>query len=158
MSEVHALLDKAARSFDAAEILREAGDADFAASHTYYGCFYVAEALLLGEGLSFSRHGAVIAEYGRLLAKTDRLDRRFHRLLDRTFVARQSADYDTDFDLGDSDVREMIREGRAFLHAARNSMSADPHPLTTEPLELAACRSGSRDAPPCPRGSRWRPW
>lgn len=120
MSEVHALLDKAARSFDAAEMLLNAGNADFAASRAYYGCFYVAEALLLDEGLSFSRHGAVIGEYGRLFAKTGRLDRRFHRLLDRTFVARQSADYDTDFDLGDPDVREMIREGRSFIDAARN--------------------------------------
>lgn len=101
-------------------MLLNAGNADFAASRAYYGCFYVAEALLLDEGLSFSRHGAVIGEYGRLFAKTGRLDRRFHRLLDRTFVARQSADYDTDFDLGDPDVREMIREGRSFIDAARN--------------------------------------
>jgi uncharacterized protein len=126
LSEVDTLLDKAARSFDAAEMLLEAGNADFAASRAYYGCFYVAEAMLLCEGLSFSGHGAVIGEYGRLFAKTDRLDRRFHRLLDRTFIARQSADYDTDFDLGDSDVREMIREGRAFLDAARNYVGRLP--------------------------------
>jgi uncharacterized protein (UPF0332 family) len=30
--------------------------ADFAASRAYYGCFYTAEALLLSEGLSYSRH------------------------------------------------------------------------------------------------------
>ena len=126
MSEVHALLDKAARSFEAAEMLLDAGNADFAASRAYYGCFYVAEALLLDEGLSFSRHAAVIGEYGRLFAKTGHLDRRFHRLLDRTFIARQSADYDTDFDLGDADVREMIREGRAFLDAAREHVSGLP--------------------------------
>ena len=134
MSEVRALFDKAARSFEAAERLLEAGDADFAASRTYYGCFYVAEALLLDEGLSFSRHGAVIAQYGRLFAKTDRLDRRFHRLLDRTFVARQSADYDTDFDLSDSDVRELLEEDRGFLAAAQDYLgrSSPPDDRTAE--------------------------
>ena len=60
---------------------------------------YAAEALLLDEGLSFSSHGSVIGEYGCLFARTERPDRYFHRLLNRTFAARQPADYDTDFDL-----------------------------------------------------------
>ncbi len=120
MSQIPGYLRKAARSFDAAEKLLESGHADFAASRTYYGCFYVAEALLLDEGLSLSTHAGVIGEYGRIFAKTGRLDRGFHRLLDRSFAARQSADYDADFDLAGSDVREMILEGRVFLDAARN--------------------------------------
>lgn len=57
----------------------ESGHLDFAAPRAYYGgCFYVAEALLLDEGSSFSRHGSLIGEYGRLFVKTGRLDRRFH--------------------------------------------------------------------------------
>lgn len=122
MSEVRALIEKAERSFDAAGRLLGAGDADFAASRAYYGCFYIAEALLLDEELSFSTHAGVIREYGRLFAKTGRLDLRFHRLLNRSFQARQSADYDTDFDLSDSDVRELIEEGKAFLDAARDHL------------------------------------
>ena len=65
MREVEALLRKAERSFDAAEPLLRAGNSDFAASRAYYGCFYVAEALLLSEGLRFSRYGQVVAQYGR---------------------------------------------------------------------------------------------
>lgn len=106
------------RSFDAAELLLANGNADFAASRAYYGCFYVAEALLFDEGLSVSTHAGVIGEYGRLFAKTGRCDRRFHRLLNRLFRARQSADYDMDFDLDDAEVREMIVEGEASLGAA----------------------------------------
>ena len=66
MSEVHAYLEKAARSLDAARVLLANGDADFAASRAYYGCFYVAESLLFDEGLSVSTHAGVIGEYGRL--------------------------------------------------------------------------------------------
>ena len=40
------LLEKARRSFEAAENLLENGHADFAVSRAYYGCFYTAEALL----------------------------------------------------------------------------------------------------------------
>jgi hypothetical protein len=49
--EVEALLEKAERSFVAADLLL---DVDFAASRAYYGYFYVAEGLLLSEGLRYS--------------------------------------------------------------------------------------------------------
>lgn len=63
--EQAALLKKARDSLRGAKLL--AGDElyDFAASRAYYTMFYVAEALLLGEGLSFSKHSAVIAAFGR---------------------------------------------------------------------------------------------
>lgn len=118
MSEVQALLDKAARSFDASEMLLSGGDLDFAASRTYYGFFYVAEALLLHEGHSFSRHSQVIGQYGRIFAKTDRVERRFHRAFAQAFSIRTAADYSTKPGLESSTVEELIREGRAFRDAA----------------------------------------
>jgi uncharacterized protein (UPF0332 family) len=59
--EQAALLKKARDSLRGAKLLAEDGLHDFAASRAYYTMFYVAEALLLGEGLSFSKHTAVIA-------------------------------------------------------------------------------------------------
>lgn len=64
MREIKALLGKAERSFDAAELLLRAENADFAASRAYYGCFYIAEALLPSEGRRFSRHGQVVTQFG----------------------------------------------------------------------------------------------
>ena len=106
MKVVDALLDKAGRSFSAAELLLGAGDSDFAASRAYYGCFYVAEALLLSEDMSFSRHGQVVAQYGKHFAKEERLDRRFHRLLDSAFGLRQIADYAAEPELNEPDMSE----------------------------------------------------
>lgn len=120
MSDVGAYLDKAARSFDAAELLLSNGDLDFAASRTYYGCFYVAEAFLSDKGVNVSTHAGVIGEYGRPFGRTGRLDRRFHRLLNRAFRARQSADYDLYVDLDAAEARELIAEGKAFLETARD--------------------------------------
>ena len=57
MKEIRIYLDKAQRSLRAAERHLEEGEADFAASHAYYASFYIAEALLATEGVSFSRHG-----------------------------------------------------------------------------------------------------
>lgn len=119
MNEVEALLLKAERSFSAAGRLLEAGDTDFATSRAYYGYFYVAEALLLSKGLSFSRHGQVVAQYGLHFAKNEVLDRRFHKLLDDAFSLRQLADYSTDPSLEPDDISELIDEGASFLHEAR---------------------------------------
>lgn len=118
MSEIEALFEKAGRSLAAAERLLGSGDTDFAASRAYYGYFYVAEALLLSKGLGFSRHGQVISQYGLHFAKTEVLDRRFHRLLDEAFTLRQTVDYSTGPAPGK--VREPIEEGRVFLQAARS--------------------------------------
>lgn len=114
------LLNKAVRSFDAAELLLEGGYADFAASQTYYGFFYVAEALLLSKGLQFSRHGQVVGSYGREFAKTGELDPRYHQLLIETFDFRQAATYGPDpSEISAEDVESYIREGRAFESDAR---------------------------------------
>ena len=57
--EMEKLLAKASRAIDAAKLLLQAGDADFAAGRAYYVMFYVAEALLAEKGRQFRRHSAV---------------------------------------------------------------------------------------------------
>ena len=120
--EVEALLEKAERSFAAADLLLDSGDADFAVSRAYYGYFYVAEGLLLSDGLRYSRHGQVVAQYGRHFARADRLDRRYHRFLLRAFELRQLADYSAEADVDASVVAELIEVGESFLQAARDHL------------------------------------
>jgi uncharacterized protein (UPF0332 family) len=79
--ETLALLDKAHQSLQAAVNLKRDGFSDFAASRAYYAMFYVAEALLIEQGLSYSSHAAVIGAFGQMFAKTGKIDARFHRYL-----------------------------------------------------------------------------
>jgi uncharacterized protein (UPF0332 family) len=79
MPEQQALLKKAENSLAAAQLLLNEGFYDFAVSRIYYAMFYIAEAFLLGEGLAFSSHSAVIAAFGRHFAKTERVPPEFHR-------------------------------------------------------------------------------
>ena len=123
MREIEALFEKAERPFAAADLLLDAGDADFAASRAHYGYFYVAQGLLVSKELRFSRHGQVVAHYGRHSAATDRLDRRYHRLLGRAFELRQLADYSVEADLDPAVVSDLIEEGEAFLAAAREYLA-----------------------------------
>ncbi len=118
MNEIEPLLEKARRSFDVAEATLEQGHADFAISRAYYGCFYIAQAMLLSEGLEYASHGQVVAQFGLHFAKTNLLDPTFHRLLSRAFQLRQGADYATSVVIEPEWVQEILEGGRRFLAAA----------------------------------------
>ena len=59
--EIAANLARAEQSIQAAKGLAVEGYHDFAASRAYYAAFYGATAVLLNEGLDFSKHSGVIA-------------------------------------------------------------------------------------------------
>ncbi|WP_424095169.1 HEPN domain-containing protein [Moorena producens] len=75
------LLLKARQSLGAARVLLDNGYPDYAASRAYYTMFYIAEAFLAGEGMSFSSHAAVISAFGRDFARTGRVPVEFHRFM-----------------------------------------------------------------------------
>lgn len=79
--EINAFLQKAEESINGAEVLSKKGLFGFSASRAYYAMFYVAEALLLSRGLSFSKHGQVLAAFGEHFAKPKVLDPKYHRYL-----------------------------------------------------------------------------
>jgi len=113
------LLAKARDTIEGAEGLLDMGKAEIAAGRAYYAMFYVAEALLFEKGSQFSKHGQVIAAYGRKFAKTKELDPKYHRWLRAAFDTRISRDYDVDTGIDRTIVSELINEAREFLEAAQ---------------------------------------
>ena len=113
------LLERAQESCDAAEFLLQGGYPGFAASRAYYAMFYVAEALLDARGLSFSRHSAVIAAFGRELCKTGVLPVEMHRHLLQAFEIRNLGDYATKGRVTAVEARTQITRAREMLEAAR---------------------------------------
>ena len=113
-----ALVRKARESLEAAQLLAERGFYDFAVSRAYYAMFYLAEALLLGEGLAFSKHSAVIAAFGQHFTKMRRVPAEFHRYLIEGGSSRNVGDYDVSSRLSEADAREQIARGLEFLDLA----------------------------------------
>jgi len=114
-SEQTALLQKAKTSLEAARLLSNQDYFDFAVSRAYYAMFYVAEALLLGEGLAFSKHTAVIAAFGKEFAKTGRVPPEFHRYLIEGEDSRKVGDYDIHPGMTGDEAREQIDRAHEFL-------------------------------------------
>ena len=116
--EIQALLDKAKENLKAANLLHQNDYTAIAASRAYYAMFYVAEALLLSRGLTFSSHAAVLAAYGREFAKTGDLEPRFHRYLLDTQDLRQSGDYGTNPAVTREQMEQVLQWAQEFIAAA----------------------------------------
>ena len=121
-----ALLTKAGKSLRAAELLATNELLDFAASRAYYTMFYVAEAFLLGEGLTFSSHAAVISAFGRDFARTGRVPVEFHRYLIDAQDLRNQGDYDINSAITEADVNELIGQAEQFLELAQSLLGNLP--------------------------------
>ena len=114
-SEQQLLLAKAQRSLKAAEQLIQRDFYEYAASRAYYSMFYVAEALLDKEGLSFSSHAAVISAFGQVLAKTRKVPPEYHRYLIDAQAQRTQADYDLQPDFSLQDAQTLVAQAQAFI-------------------------------------------
>lgn len=80
--------------------------------------FYVAEALLLGQGLSFSKHSAVLAAFGERLAKPGLVPVEFHKYLLDGKDSRHVGDYDLGPGLSAGEAGEQIHRAQEFLDLA----------------------------------------
>lgn len=112
------LLNRARKKLSVAKDLSRLGHLEDAVSRAYYTMFYVAEALLDGEGLRFSSHSAVISEFGRIFAKAGRVPSEFHRLLMESQEDRLGADYREVYFVSTEEVQEHIRNAERFLRLA----------------------------------------
>jgi len=120
--EQTALLNKARESLRAAKLLIENGLYDFAASRAYYTMFYIAEAFLLGEGLVFSKHSAVISAFGKHFAKTGIVPEEYHYYLIESQDRRNIGDYDIETGISEAQAVEQIAHAELFVDLAKRTL------------------------------------
>jgi uncharacterized protein (UPF0332 family) len=121
-SNQQGLLTKARRSLAAARRLAADGDLDFAVSRAYYAMFYTAQAFLLGRGLRFSKHSAVIAAFGQEFAKNDEVLREFHHGIVEAQDARNAGDYEIEVILAEEDVQAHLNRTDRFIRVAEQTL------------------------------------
>lgn len=122
--EQRELLLKAQQSLEAAKLLLTNNYPDYAASRAYYSMFYIAEAFLEGEGLSFSKNSAVIAAFGREFARSQRVPPEFHRFLIEAQELRATGDYGQLNAVTTDQAAEQIDRAEQFLALAIQKIGA----------------------------------
>lgn len=116
-----AFLRKADESLEAAELLSEKGYIGFAASRAYYAMFYAASAMLLSKNLSFSKHSAVIAAFGREFARSSATFAMLHRYLIDAESVRSTGDYSIETDVSFEQLESTLEHAREFLDVIHNT-------------------------------------
>ncbi|NER51412.1 MAG: HEPN domain-containing protein [Symploca sp. SIO1A3] len=120
------LLLKARQSISAAQVLLDNGYPDYAAARAYYAMFYVAEAFLEGEELSFSKHSAVISAFGREFVKPGKVPAKYHRWLIKAQELRNTGDYGGLNTVTIEQAQEQIGYAHQFLTLAENIIGTLP--------------------------------
>jgi uncharacterized protein (UPF0332 family) len=109
------LHSQAQNSLEAAKLLYTNGYSGFAASRAYYAMFYVAEALLINKGLSFSKHSAVCSAFGKYFVKTGIVASEFHQYLIKGMEVRHAGDYGKSESVTPESAKELIIHAEEFL-------------------------------------------
>jgi len=120
--EQRELLLEARDSIAAARILFDNGYLSYAASRAYYAMFYIVEAFLEGEGMSFSKHSAVISAFGREFVRSGKVPADYHRYLIEAQGLRHMADYGPRFSVSREEALEQIERAEQFLNLAETMM------------------------------------
>jgi uncharacterized protein (UPF0332 family) len=93
LKEAEGWLKKAEETLDAAKALKDRRFYNDSLSRTYYAMFYAAKGAVISQGVETKKHSRVISAFGRLFAKTGRLDPQLHRALMLAYKQRELADY-----------------------------------------------------------------
>ncbi len=123
IDEQEQLIAKAKNSIKAAQILFNEKIYDVSISRAYYAMFYLAEAFLISEGLSFSKHSAVISKFGERFAKTNRVPSEYHRYLIESEQSRIRSDYDAAFNPTKVEAKENVERAIMFLELANQYLT-----------------------------------
>lgn len=111
------LLKMAEESIGAAKLLLDNDYQGFAASRAYYAMFSAAEALLLSKELSFSKHSAVIAAFGKQFVKSGMVSPELHRFILTAQTHRHAGDYGGERRVSRKQAEADIKNAEEFLRA-----------------------------------------
>ncbi len=117
--EIQANLERAEQSIEAAGKLLSDGYCDFAASRAYYAAFYAATALLLNDGMEFSKHSGVIAAIHKRFIKTEKLEKQFGKDLNWLFELRSIGDYGVTIHIPEQEAKQAIEAARRFVQTVQ---------------------------------------
>ena len=108
-------IEKGKEKLGAAKALLREGFIDDAISRAYYCMFHAPSAVLLAEGITVDSHSALKTMFGLRLIKTEKIDQKYGRWLNRLKDDRENGDYDIFTSFKHEDAQESINEAEDFI-------------------------------------------
>jgi uncharacterized protein (UPF0332 family) len=115
MNPVQALYQKSLQSQQAAQILFTEKFYSFAVGRSYYAMFYMAEAALLSQDLSYSKHSSVIGAFNMVFVHQNPIfEAEMSRILVEGFDMRNTGDYDSYVEINKDQAIDLLAKSRIF--------------------------------------------
>jgi uncharacterized protein (UPF0332 family) len=109
-------ISRSKETFEEALLLASNNHWNAVANRLYYSCFYIVNALLIKNDLSYSSHNGVKTEFHKSYVKTGIVSMDSGKIYSRLFNLRQEGDY-IDFQRFDGkDIEPFIEDVRSFLN------------------------------------------
>lgn len=119
-------LNHADDALDAADLLLDHNQTLALANRAYYALFYCTCALLLTEGIMTKKHEGARVKFHELFVKMGKFGKEVGQVMERTFDARQSADYDMDTDITEEQGQLLLDEARTFYSLTVDYFKQNP--------------------------------
>jgi len=84
--------------------------------------FYSTSALLINNDIKRSSHSGVISAFGRFFAKTGKIDPKYHRMIIKAQIDRETADYDIYKIVSKEVAEKRAKEAEEFLNEIRKHL------------------------------------
>lgn len=123
--DIAALVERGQRNLRIARRVFEEQSYDIAVSRTYYAMFYAASALLLDAGLTFHKHGSLIAAFGQQFAQRGLLPAHLHRYLMDAFDERTRGDYRLFEEVTQAEALDQLEHAQEFIHTIREYLERE---------------------------------
>jgi len=117
--EAEKLIEKAENALQVAKELLSNRHYPDAVSKAYYVMFYSALALLINNDIKRSSHSGVISAFGYFFAKTKKIDPKYHRMLTKAYIDRETADYDIYKTISGELATRKVKEAKEFLNGIK---------------------------------------
>jgi uncharacterized protein (UPF0332 family) len=103
-------------------MLKDGYSARTVVNRAYYALFYSLLALFIKTGISIrtSKHSGIISVFDREFIKTEKLDKRYSRIIHNLFDDRQEGDYREFTSLSADKAAEHVALAREFVEAVKN--------------------------------------
>jgi len=108
-------LEQSKETVDLSRFLIDSEKYIVAVNRIYYGLYYSVTALAIKHRFETSKHGQLIGWFNKEFVATDRLEKRFGKILRNAYQNRTKGDYDAFVDFTSEEVETMHSEMIDFI-------------------------------------------
>lgn len=119
-------IEQAEETFaEANRMLKEDFSARSVINRAYYSMFYALLALLIKtiSNVKTSKHSGIISIFDREFVKTERIDKKFSKMLHETFDARLEVDYKDFAEFSREDAAKFVDYAKEYISAIKQYIS-----------------------------------